>query len=124
MSQTEENILLWNYVLSLIWPFLEAVLILDIDIGEVNGVFELGLLVILLFFILCVEGSAHRGKTVTVDLILSYFPDVCFFLSYEECTYPVCSFGGLEIVLRGILCLTEMNCRKGLVEAYSKLREM
>ena len=124
LSQTEKNFFLRYYIFSLHGSLLETILVLDENIGHVDRVFELCLFFIRLFLIFGIKRCAHRRKAVAVDLVLSDLPDICFFLNDGKGTYPVCSLGGLVIVLRGILCLTEMNWRKGFVDASSKLREI
>ena len=87
----------------------ETVLILNQNVSKVDWFPELSLFIIGLLLIISIKISSHWRKTIAVDLILPHFSYISFFLNKVKFTYPVCSFGGLVIVLREILCLTEIN---------------
>lgn len=73
---------------------------------------------------LAIKNQTHWGKIAGISLILMHFPDVCLFLSKYKGTYPACSLGALVIVLRGILCLPDINWRKWFTLMSSRPLEM
>ena len=104
--------------------FLVAVLIFEEDVCSGHRFSELCFVFFIGVLLVVIEGETHGRHTVDAGLVLMDFADVGLLLGGGKGTYPPWSLGALLIVLSGILCLLDINCRKELTLMSSKLRVM